>query len=93
MCVESIQDTTPLKVRKSKYSTMFLINVTIGQMVLERTLFRSFREAEKWAKDRKQDKVCRIDHMVFMGDPVINIYELKSRKVTSGHIDKPVATI
>ena len=72
---------------------MFLTHVTMGRVVLERNFFRSFKDAEKWARNRKQDKVCRIDHMVFMGDPMINIYEIKSRKVTSDHVDYPVATI
>ena len=71
---------------------MFLTHVTMGRAVLERNFFKSFKDAEKWARNRKEDKVCRIDHMVFMGEPMINIYEL-SRKVPSDHVDRPVATI
>jgi hypothetical protein len=71
---------------------MFLAHVTMGRAVLERNFFGSFKEAERWARDRKDDKVCRIDHMVFMGEPMINIYEL-SMKVTSNHMDRPIAII
>lgn len=71
---------------------MFLTHVTMGRMVIERNLFKTLKDAEKWAKNRKQDKVCRIDHMVFMGDPTINIYEL-SHVVQSDHVDYPVITI
>ena len=71
---------------------MFLTHVTLGRAVLERNFFKSFKEAEKWARNRKEDKVCRIDHMVFMGEPMINIYELY-HKVPSDHVDHPVATI
>ena len=71
---------------------MFLTHVTMGRVVLERNFFRSFKDAEKWAWNRKQDKVCRIDHMVFMGEPMINIYEM-SYKVRSDHVDYPVVTI
>jgi len=71
---------------------MFLTHVTVGRMVLERNFFKSFKDAEKWARNRKQDKVFRIDHMVFMGEPMINIYEL-SHRVPSKHVDRPVAVV
>ena len=71
---------------------MFLTHVTMGRVVLERNFFKSFKEAEKWARNRKDDKVCRIDHMVFMGEPMINIYELNTN-VPSTYVDRPVAVV
>ena len=67
---------------------MFLTHTVMGNMLLERTMFTNLNEAKKWAHERVQEKVCRIDHMAFMGDVNVVFYEL-SPDVTSDHIDKP----
>ena len=67
---------------------MFLAHTVMGNLLLERTMFTDLGDAKKWAQDRVQEKVQRIDHMAFMGDVNIVFYEI-SPNVSSNHVDKP----
>jgi hypothetical protein len=67
---------------------MFLTHTVMGNMLLERTMFTNLTDAKKWAQDRVQEKVQRIDHMAFMGDVNVVFYEI-SPNVSSNHVDKP----
>lgn len=67
---------------------MFLAHTVMGNMLLERTMFTNLTDAKKWAQDRVQEKVQRIDHMAFMGDVNVVFYEI-SPNVPSNHVDKP----
>jgi hypothetical protein len=71
---------------------MFLTHTVMGNLLLERSMFTTFEEAKKWAQGRVQEKIQRIDHMVFMGDVNVVFYEI-SDKVSSDHIDYPVLVV
>tara|TARA_B110000285_G_C15024781_1_gene563540 strand:+ start:454 stop:699 length:246 start_codon:yes stop_codon:yes gene_type:complete len=58
---------------------MFLAHTVMGNLLLERTMFTDLGDAKKWAQDRVQEKVQRIDHMAFMGDVNVVFYELPQR--------------
>jgi dsRNA-specific ribonuclease len=55
-------------------------------------MFTNLEEAKKWAQERVQEKVQRIDHMAFMGDVNVVFYEI-SHKVSSDHIDYPILVV
>ena len=71
---------------------MFLTHTVMGNLLLERTMFTNLEEAKKWAHDRVQEKVQRIDHMAFMGDVNVVFYEI-SHKVSSDYIDYPILVV
>ena len=58
---------------------------------LERRLFATQAEADKYARDAVKERIHRIDNLTFMGKVSINMWNV-SKPVPSDHIDEPVAT-
>ena len=69
---------------------MFLANVTVGNIILDRALFWDLKQAVKYAKEAATHKVWELgDGQFYYGEVEARIYQPNLR-VTSDHKDEHI---
>jgi hypothetical protein len=62
---------------------MFLVNIVVDNIILDRTIFHNIREASDYAQQKVSEKVWNIDdNCVYYGDVEACIYEPKLHETT-----------
>jgi hypothetical protein len=69
---------------------MFIIHVTVGNLILERSTFWNLKEASNYAREAANNKIWEFgDNQIYYGDVQSFIYKPKLC-VTSDHIDEHI---
>jgi len=62
---------------------MFIVNVVVGNIILDRAVFHDLREASEYAQQKAGEKVWKVDETcVYYGNVESRIYEPKLHKTT-----------
>lgn len=72
---------------------MFIININIKNIIIERAIFWTLKEARKYANEKAREKIWTLhDNTVYFGDVEVRVYK-PMLWASSDYKDQPILVI
>jgi hypothetical protein len=69
---------------------MYLVHVSIGSTIVDRSVFDTLQSAEKYARDKSQEKVWKLsDTQIYYGNIESDVYDIQTLR-SSSYIDEHI---
>jgi hypothetical protein len=69
---------------------MYLVHVSIGSTIVDRSVFDTLQSAEKYARDKSQEKVWKLsDTHIYYGNIESDVYDIQTLR-SSSYIDEHI---
>jgi hypothetical protein len=69
---------------------MYLVHVSIGNTIVDRSVFNTLQLAEKYARDKSHEKVWKLsDTQIYYGNIESEVYDIQTQR-SSSYIDEHI---